>query len=389
MNKELYVSSTPHETKVALVEDDQLAEVFFERDNEYTLAGSIYKGRVTRVLPGMQSAFVEIGLERDAFLYVSDFLELGDEEDSEEFGEIPAPRTTVNLIQSPQATGPRAEPPADEESEFLAAVEGVQAIETENEAEVTESAASPAEDQTSGEGARRWRGRRRRGGRRGGRDEHPERAGPKVEAAKPEEQPTAGEEPVPEASAEHGPESRPDSRPAAYGESRTGSRGESRSRSDFGPPPGYSPMVLPGESISKYRNMVQALAEQTAAVAEESEEPTETVVTGALEDFVPAVEAHDAGSAIVEVADEQIEAKLESTVAQPEPLTWTAGETDEVQVVEELPVEAASEVEADAVRDQEEDTARLGASGALEPIAEVHETQVAVASEEEVAEPGK
>ena len=67
MNKELYVSSTPHETKVALVEDDQLAEVYFERENEYTLAGSIYKGRVTRVLPGMQSAFVDIGLERDAF----------------------------------------------------------------------------------------------------------------------------------------------------------------------------------------------------------------------------------------------------------------------------------------------------------------------------------
>jgi Ribonuclease G/E len=48
MNKELYVSTTPHETKVALVEDDQLAEIQFERENEYTLAGSIYKGRVTR-----------------------------------------------------------------------------------------------------------------------------------------------------------------------------------------------------------------------------------------------------------------------------------------------------------------------------------------------------
>src|SRR5271167_1702240 len=109
MNKELYVSSTPHETKVALVEDDQLAEVFFERDNEYTLAGSIYKGRVTRVLPGMQSAFVEIGLERDAFLYVSDFLELTDEEDSEEFGEIPTPPTTVNLSQQPQTQNGEAQ----------------------------------------------------------------------------------------------------------------------------------------------------------------------------------------------------------------------------------------------------------------------------------------
>src|SRR5512138_742358 len=83
MNKELYVSSTPHETKVALVEDDQLAEIYYERENEYTLAGSIYKGKVTRVLPGMQSAFVDIGLERDAFLYVSDFVDLPEGEEDE------------------------------------------------------------------------------------------------------------------------------------------------------------------------------------------------------------------------------------------------------------------------------------------------------------------
>src|SRR5271165_2449879 len=87
MTREMYVSSTPHETKVALVEDDELAELFFERQNEYTLAGSIYKGRVTRVLPGMQSAFVDIGLERDAFLYVSDFLEVPEDVENE-FGDI-------------------------------------------------------------------------------------------------------------------------------------------------------------------------------------------------------------------------------------------------------------------------------------------------------------
>src|ERR1700740_664836 len=81
MTKELFVTSTPHETKVGLVEDDQLAEIYLERENEYTLAGSIYKGRVTRVLPGMQSAFVDIGLERDAFLYVSDFMELEEQDD--------------------------------------------------------------------------------------------------------------------------------------------------------------------------------------------------------------------------------------------------------------------------------------------------------------------
>src|SRR5579863_3594201 len=94
MTRELYVSSTPHETKVGLMEDDQLAEIYLERENEYTLAGSIYKGRVTRVLPGMQSAFVDIGLERDAFLYVSDFMDLADEdEDLDEA--IPANRPAV------------------------------------------------------------------------------------------------------------------------------------------------------------------------------------------------------------------------------------------------------------------------------------------------------
>src|SRR5713101_155653 len=88
MSKELFVSSTPHETKVAVVEEDQLTEIYFERENEYTLAGSVYKGRVTRVLPGMQSAFVEIGLERDAFLYVTDFFEPQDEEGEEDFEAI-------------------------------------------------------------------------------------------------------------------------------------------------------------------------------------------------------------------------------------------------------------------------------------------------------------
>src|SRR6478736_4686668 len=81
MSKELVISSNRHETRVALLEDDQLVEVYFQRANEYSLAGSIHKGRVTRVLPGMQSAFVDVGLERDTFLYVSDFLEEHDDFD--------------------------------------------------------------------------------------------------------------------------------------------------------------------------------------------------------------------------------------------------------------------------------------------------------------------
>src|SRR5215472_12152848 len=83
MPKELFISSSPHETKVAVLEDDALVEVFYQRDTDVGLVGGIYKGRVSRVLPGMQSAFVNIGLERDAFLYVSDFLE-----DSEEYDRV-------------------------------------------------------------------------------------------------------------------------------------------------------------------------------------------------------------------------------------------------------------------------------------------------------------
>src|SRR5437868_7816671 len=83
MSKELVVSATRHETRVALLDDDQVVEIFHQRQQEYSLDGSIHKGRVTRVLPGMQSAFVDIGLDRDAFLYVSDFFE-----DNEEYDQV-------------------------------------------------------------------------------------------------------------------------------------------------------------------------------------------------------------------------------------------------------------------------------------------------------------
>ena len=82
MSKELVIGSNRHETKVAVLEEDQLTEIYFQRANEYSLAGSIHKGRVTRVLPGMQSAFVDLGLERDTFLYVSDFFEENDDIDT-------------------------------------------------------------------------------------------------------------------------------------------------------------------------------------------------------------------------------------------------------------------------------------------------------------------
>jgi ribonuclease G len=74
MNKEMIISSTSHETRVAILEDDQAVEIFIEREHSRGVVGNIYKGRVSKVLPGMQSAFVDLGLERDAFLYVSDVI---------------------------------------------------------------------------------------------------------------------------------------------------------------------------------------------------------------------------------------------------------------------------------------------------------------------------
>jgi ribonuclease E len=75
MSKELVIAAGSHERRVAIMEEGQLVEIYIEREKEFALVGSIYKGKVTRVLPGMQSAFVEIGLDGDAFLYVSDVFE--------------------------------------------------------------------------------------------------------------------------------------------------------------------------------------------------------------------------------------------------------------------------------------------------------------------------
>ena len=113
MSKEIYISSTPHETRLAIVENDELTEIYYERENEYTLAGSIYNGRVTRVLPGMQSSFVDIGLERDAFLYITDFMEeAGDSADFDHGDGQRAPRTIEGQRPEGQRDAQREDLPA-------------------------------------------------------------------------------------------------------------------------------------------------------------------------------------------------------------------------------------------------------------------------------------
>ena len=223
MTKELFVSSTPHETRVGMVEDDQLAEIYLERENEYTLAGSIYKGRVTRVLPGMQSAFVDIGLERDAFLYVSDFMELQDEDEIEE---IPTNRPPAQPYQPRQEAQPISESPApsiEAQTPAEPATAAVPAVENRERP----NGGEPRSEQR--EGRDDWRSRRRRRGRRGERM-------PESKFARP----------VPEAP-----------------------RGDRGGRSDYGPPPGYEPMILPGESISKYQRKAQTDSTATQTRAEQ------------------------------------------------------------------------------------------------------------------------
>ncbi len=171
MSKELVISSNRHETRVAILEDDQLVEVYFQRSNEYSLAGSIHKGRVTRVLPGMQSAFVDLGLERDTFLYVSDFFE-----ENEEYDKITGPaeerpartggftRRDGRSERPPQGFAKPAEKPVE------AAEEPVAASELESAAPAAPPAANQPSERREGsprsEGSSNDRGDRSRRSRR-------------------------------------------------------------------------------------------------------------------------------------------------------------------------------------------------------------------------------
>lgn len=128
MAKELIVSVNGREKKIAIIENEQVTEFYIERGEENQgIVGNIYKGRVMRVLPGMQSAFVDIGLERDAFLYVSDFFDeeeeferivmdktkKGDAAEAERVARERIQQARLEREQQIEATHERAEPLAD------------------------------------------------------------------------------------------------------------------------------------------------------------------------------------------------------------------------------------------------------------------------------------
>lgn len=309
MSKEIYISTTPHETRLAIVEDEQLAEIYFERENEYTLAGSIYNGRVTRVLPGMQSSFVDIGLERDAFLYVTDFMEeQGDaaDFDSADGGSRRQPSSQRDASDSRAESAGRERPERSRGRRSIgertvadrpAATEAVAETETttsfdEPIAPAPTEGASGLDEESGTLGSRRWRGRR---GRRRGRGPREDSTTTTEPAELPQAQPDsamddngvmdglyADDAIEIDLSASAEP-STDENRSGQLRDNRTArSRGRGRGRvarteeqpafdnsyAGYGSPAAEpddvagGPTVLPGESIRKYRDPADVAAEE-------------------------------------------------------------------------------------------------------------------------------
>jgi Rne/Rng family ribonuclease len=317
MSKELVVSSTRHETRVALVEEDQVVEIHYQREKEYSLAGSIHKGRVTRVLPGMQSAFVDIGLDRDAFLYVSDFFEDNDEYDKV----VSSVEDKVLKLEKGEGEAAPAPVSAPATSEPVAAEEAIAPAEPAPQVVNGQAAVSAPEPRT---GERDFRSESRndpRNDNRGDRRGHRSRR----------RRPRGGRGGLPE-SKYFSPRTRPEDPPAEVAVA-----GES-SDEEF--------PVLPGESLAKY-----GASEGTESVPEIAEEAPEAEPFETAEPIEVAVaepdETPEPMVAVAEVPEPCApEAALEAHVAEQEPAVEAASEegiagTTEIAVAEDgAPLEA-------------------------------------------------
>src|SRR2546423_4601797 len=176
MPKELIVSVNGREKKIAIVDNGKITEFYIERgEGGQGIVGNIYKGRVMRVLPGMQSAFVDIGLERDAFLYVSDFFDeeeeferiVVDKKKTEGADDESAQRAAAERIERQRVERERRVEQAQEEAE-PALAEGAEAADFQEEPEraIAEPTAvatkpAPAAQEAEETGSRRRRKRRR------------------------------------------------------------------------------------------------------------------------------------------------------------------------------------------------------------------------------------
>jgi Rne/Rng family ribonuclease len=305
MSKELVISASRRETRVAIVDDDQVVEVYHQRENEYSLAGSIHKGRVTRVLPGMQSAFVDIGLDRDAFLYVSDFFE-----DNEEYDKIvtSVEEKVLKLDRTPPLPPATVSaPPGPGDSVALAASETMPApAETAGPAPQPTSAAPASAEQRWDDRERRGRRGRRRRGQKG-------RGLPDSKFYSPGSRPT-----LPAAEAPREPVSET---PAVTPVSGT-------PREDF--------FVLPGESLAKYSQSENGEPEVLEPEAGEMEEAAgeSGAVESADPDAVAAVALERESSMTSPESDPPVNA------GAPAPASASPGASAETAEVMELVIES-------------------------------------------------
>jgi len=257
MPKELVISAAPHETRVAILEDGLLCEIYIEREKEFALVGSIYKGRVTRVLPGMQSAFVDIGLDSDAFLYVGDFLENLEDYDhvvapvegkvqkmEQQGGEVFAPsaKGEASGQEAPPAETPEAAPQIAASSETPSEAEEVSGNVAEppqpNMRESRPPVPFARQDRRPG-GFGQGRQGHDQGRRRGGRWRHGRGGGGQRYQGR-------------------------DLPPSKYASPRPYTPRPQEPREEL--PADYEPIILPGESLAKYKDrMPQAGGAGTSA----------------------------------------------------------------------------------------------------------------------------
>jgi len=407
MSKELVISTSPHETRVAILENGNLVEIYVEREKEYALVGSIYKGRVTRVLPGMQSAFVDIGLDTDAFLYVSDVLEEIEEYDqivSTVEDKVAKMEEQGGQVFSAEAGAPVAEPPEVTGGDDASQPQG-------NLAPPPAQQPAPHSGgyrQENYRGGNRGQGPRdgsfRRGGDQGNRygGRGGEHGGQGGGFGRGPRQGRGGRRGRHQGRGQDDRRSLPSSKYVCPGGGYSPSGGSSRSfggsqrseppRDSFAQPEDYEPIILPGESLAKYKNRAPGSSglagplaagaipmgteEMAAPVArlesQESLPAAPEIPPAAQEDFSretrhefaaemppPAIHAQPTSSIEQEIPEEpadaspQEEAPLESR-APSGPLASEAAMSEDLSEAEEAALmEAALEDVQDAAMEQE------------------------------------
>ncbi len=360
MGKELVVSSDRHETKVAILEDGQLVEVYFQRGTEYSLAGSIHKGRVTRVLPGMQSAFVDLGLERDTFLYVSDFFEEhGDDIEHVSQGQEDrrggrnSRRDSQQKNSAPAIEARESKPQVEKEPEVRA---GKAEAAVEDSSETAVADAEGQREDRKGDDDRRGRRRRRR---RGSGSRFPDSKFASADDA-PEAEEETQDEPVVQAQEEEVIER----------------------------------IILPGESLAKYKRTTApvvsiARTEVDTEVAEDApqlvttvEEPdapvhhpvlVEELETEAEVEVEESDSEDDAPAILVaDDDDEDVTEQVLSQVEDTEDIPFIEADDEPIDPVDaaETEEEATSETEMEAITEETEDVV------SLEEIAESEDVEV-------------